>query len=179
VSSNKIDDIFLVLKYRMDKYMRQDTKSCTHIKEVIDSIFTTSAVPINLDDIGIWELWDGVVGKKIAKHARPSSIKKGVLWVKVTDSIWLQELEFMTQVIKERINSKLQRQAIKKIRFRVGTPQDRIQIDKKKSRQENDQDLGPGRRKEMEEILARIKDKELRSSLRKIMMVAAKKGNIR
>ncbi|MFB0532235.1 MAG: DUF721 domain-containing protein [Desulfatiglandales bacterium] len=161
--------------------MRQDTKSCTHIKEVIDSIFTTSAVRINLDDIGIWELWDGVVGKKIAKHARPSSIKKGVLWVKVTDSIWLQELEFMTQVIKERINSKLQRQAIKKIRFRVGEPQDRIQTDKKRPRQEeeDDQDLTLEKRREMEEILARIKDKELRSSLRKIMMAAAKKGNIR
>lgn len=159
--------------------MRQDTKSGAHIREVIDSIFTTSAVPINLDDIGIWELWDGVVGKKIAKHARPSSIKKGVLWVKVTDSIWLQELEFMTQVIKERMNSKLQRQAIKKIRFRVGTPQDRIQIDKKRPRQEDDQDLTLEKRREMEEILARIEDKELRSSLRKIMMAAAKKGNVR
>ena len=94
----------------------------TPIKEVIDAIFTTSAFPINFDDMRIWKLWDGVVGKKIAEHARPFSIKKGILLVMVTDSIWLQELEFKTEDIKERLNGKLQRKAIKKIRFRVGRP---------------------------------------------------------
>jgi len=92
------------------------------IKEVIDTIFTTSALPINFDDMRIWKLWDAVVGKKIAEHARPFSIKKGILLVMVTDSIWLQELEFKTEGIKERLNNKLQRKAIKKIRFRVGIP---------------------------------------------------------
>ena len=95
---------------------------CTPIKEVIDTIFATSALPINFDDMRIWKLWDGVVGKKIAEHARPFSIKKGILLVMVTDSIWLQELEFKTEGIKEKLNSKLQRKAIKKIRFRVGIP---------------------------------------------------------
>jgi len=94
----------------------------TPIKEVINTIFTTSALPINFDDMRIWKLWDGVVGKKIAEHARPFSIKKGILLVMVTDSIWLQELEFKTEGIKEKLNSKLQRKAIKKIRFRVGIP---------------------------------------------------------
>ena len=94
----------------------------TPIKEVIDTIFTTSILPINFNDMRIWKLWDGVVGKKIAEHARPFSIKKGILLVMVTDSIWLQELEFKTEGIKERLNSKLQRKAVKKIRFRVGIP---------------------------------------------------------
>ena len=99
-----------------------NSTGCTPIKEVIDTIFATSALPINFDDMRIWKLWDGVVGKKVAEHARPFSIKKGILLVKVTDSIWLQELEFKTEGIKERLNSKLQRKAIKKIRLRVGTP---------------------------------------------------------
>ncbi len=111
--------------------MKQDKKEFTHIKEVIDDVFTTSAIPIDVDDTRIWKLWDGVVGKKIAKHARPSWIKKGVLLVKVTDSVWLQELEFKAETIKERLNSKLQREAIKKIRFRVGTYKDSKQINKK------------------------------------------------
>ena len=170
--------------------MRQDKKEFTHIKEVIDNIFTTSAIPIDVDDIRIWKLWDGVVGKKIAEHAipsfhvrgkkaRPSWIKKGVLMVKVTDNVWLQELEFKAETIKERLNSKLQREAIKKIRFRVGTPQDRKQINKKRSKQEDDQGLTPEKQREMDEILARIKDKEIRESLRQIMTIAAKKGNVR
>jgi len=104
--------------------MKQDKKSFIHIREVIDNI--TSTIPINFDDIRIWKVWDGVVGKKIAEHAQPSWIKKGVLMVKVTDSVWLQELEFMAEKIKEGLNAKIQREAIKKIRFRVGT----LQIEK-------------------------------------------------
>jgi hypothetical protein len=141
----------------------------THIKKVIDGIFKSSALPINLDDIRIWEIWDDVVGKRIAGHARPSWIKKGVLMVKVTDSVWLQDLEFKAETIKESLNRELQSEAIKKIRFRVGRPQDSRQKNAKRSKQEDDQHLALEEQGEMEEVLARIKDKELRSSLRKII----------
>ncbi len=151
----------------------------THIKEVIDDILGTSALPIDFDGVRIWKLWDGVVGKRIARHARPSWIKKGVLLVKVTDRVWLQELEFKAETIKESLNRKLQREAIKKIRFRVGTPQESKQISKKRSQQDHIQDLTPERQKKMEEILAQIKDKEMRESLRQIMILAAKKDNVR
>ncbi len=157
--------------------MRRDRKSSTHIKEVINNILT-GAVPINLDDIGIWKIWDGVVGKRIAKHARPSWIKKGALMVKVTDSVWLQELEFKAETIKEKLNSKLQRQAIKRIQFRVGEPQDSKQIEERVSRQEDRTDLTSEKQGKMEEILARIKDKELRSSFRKVIAAAKKKPRI-
>jgi hypothetical protein len=158
--------------------MKQDKKSFIHIKEVIDTIFATSGVPINFDDIRIWKVWEGVVGKKIAKHTRPSSIKKGVLLVKVSDSIWLQDLEFKAETIKEGLNKKLQREAVKKIRFKVGIPQDREQSYQRNSTQEDDQDLTPERQREIEEILARIKDKEIRESLRRIMIARTKKGDV-
>lgn len=92
----------------------------THIREVVDAIFGAQAYPIDFDDMKIWKLWDSAVGKSVAEHARPSSIKKGVLVVKVSDSVWLQELEFRAHEIKERINHALQREAIRKIRFKVG-----------------------------------------------------------
>ena len=100
--------------------MTSKTKSFTHIKEIIENIFATSALPINHDDVSIWKTWDVVVGEKIAQHARPSQIKKGVLLVKVTDSVWLQELEFMAESIRQGLNRELKREAVKKIRFRVG-----------------------------------------------------------
>jgi hypothetical protein len=89
--------------------------------------------------------------------------------VKVTDSVWLQDLEFKTETIKENLNRELQSEAIKKIRFRVGRPQDSRQKNAKRSKQEDDQHLALEEQGEMEEVLARIKDKELRSSLRKII----------
>jgi predicted nucleic acid-binding Zn ribbon protein len=160
--------------------MGKEKRSFTPIKEVIDNIFKSSVLHIDFDDMRIWKLWDGVVGKETAKHARPSWIKKGVLMVKVTDSVWLQDLEFKAEIIKECLNRKLQRKAIKRIRLRVGAPQaqESKQISKKRSQQEHIQDLTPERQRKMEEIIAQIKDKEIRESLRQ-MILAAKKDNVR
>ena len=92
----------------------------SHIREVVGAIFAAPSYPVDFEDMKLWKLWDNAVGKKIAKHARPSSIKRGVLVVKVSDSVWVQELEFRAHEIRERINRALQREAIKEIRFRIG-----------------------------------------------------------
>lgn len=156
--------------------MKRGKKSFIPLKEVIDDLFTSSVLPINLDDVRIWEVWDGVVGRRVAKHARPSQISKGVLIVKVTDSVWLHELEFMAETIREGLNSTLRRTAVKKIRFKVGVPQETKQLRKDKTEQGPDRTLAPEKQIEMNKILSRVKDKELRSSLRQFMRVAAKKA---
>ena len=155
--------------------MKRGKKSFVPLKEVIDDLFTSSALSLNLDDVKIWEVWDGVVGKRVAKHARPSQINKGVLIVKVTDSVWHHELEFMAETIREGLNSTLRRTAVKKIRFKVGVPQETKQLRKGKTEQGPDRTLSPEKQKEMNKVLSRVKDKELRSSLRQFMKVAAKK----
>jgi len=101
---------------------RKHRGELTHIRDVVEAIFALPNYPLDLEDMKLWKLWDEAVGAEIANHARPSSIKKGVLVVKVSDSVWLQELEFRAYEIIERINSALQRGAITKIRFRVGEP---------------------------------------------------------
>ena len=155
--------------------MKRRHKSLTPLKDVMEDLFASSVLPINLDDVKIWEVWDGVVGKRVAKHARPSQINKGVLIVKVSDSVWLQELEFMAETIREGLNSTLERTAVKKIRFKVGVPQETKQLRKEKPEQGRERALAPEKQTEMNKILSRVKDKELRSSLRQFMKVAAKK----
>ena len=159
--------------------MKRHIKSFTHIKEVIDDLFITSALRINLDDARIWKIWDRVVGKDIAEHARPSTINRGILLVKVTDSVWVQELEFMAETIKDKLNNRLRTDAVRKIRFKVGAPQENREITKGKSKQEIGQGPIAEEQRDMGEILARVKDKELRSSLGRFMKVAAKKDNVR
>jgi hypothetical protein len=156
--------------------MKRGKKSFTPLKDVMEDLFASSVLPINLDDVKIWEVWDGVVGKKVAKHARPSQINKGVLIVKVSDSVWLQELEFMAETIREGLNNGLQRTAVKKIRFKVGVPQETKQVRKGKTEQVPDRTLAPEKEIEMNKMLSRVKDKELRSSLRQFMKVAAKRA---
>ena len=51
-------------------------KGVAHIREVMDNLVGTSALPVDFGDAEIWKVWDAAVGAEIAHHARPSSIKK-------------------------------------------------------------------------------------------------------
>jgi len=93
----------------------------TPLKDIIATILRDSDLPFNLDDGRIFKVWDEVVGSAIARNAQPSWIKKGRLRVRVSDPIWLQELEFAGETIKEKLNEKLGRRAVERIEFRLGS----------------------------------------------------------
>ena len=100
--------------------MGDNDKSLTSLKEIISDLLGDSDLPFNPEDARLWEIWDETVGSIIADHAQPSWIRDGCLRVRVTDPIWLQELEFVSETIIEKINSRLARTAVKKIEFRIG-----------------------------------------------------------
>jgi hypothetical protein len=114
----------LVLKdFKLPPYgevMTTDRESMTPLKDIISNLLRDGGLPFNPDDANIWKVWDEVVGAAIAKNAQPSWIKSGRLKVIVSDPIWLQELEFLEESIREKLNERLARKAVEKIEFRVG-----------------------------------------------------------
>ncbi|NNG07506.1 MAG: DUF721 domain-containing protein [Desulfobacteraceae bacterium] len=101
--------------------MESKKKSLVSIKDVLSSLFSDSKLPFNPDDARIWKEWEGAVGAAIAKNAQPEWIKDGKLRVRVSDPIWLQELGFVEETIKEKLNRRLGRKAVDQIEFRLGT----------------------------------------------------------
>lgn len=95
--------------------------SMTPLKEVLDGLLSGSKLPFNPADAEIWDIWDEVVGPAIAEHAKPSNIKDKKLRVHVSEPIWLQELEYVAETIKDKLNTKLGRNSIEKIIFRLGS----------------------------------------------------------
>ena len=93
----------------------------TPLKDILKGLLSGANLKFNPADAEIWEVWDDVVGRAIAEHAQPSSITKKNLRVHVAEPIWLQELEFVADTIKERINTRLGRKAVDKIIFRLGS----------------------------------------------------------
>lgn len=73
-----------------------------------------------LDEYGVWPIWNDVVGKTIAVNAQPEKIRNGTLFVKVTSPVWMQQLQFMKQMIAEKLNQRLKREIVKNIFFVVG-----------------------------------------------------------
>ncbi len=100
--------------------MKKDKHSLTSLKDIIGNLLGNGSLPFNPKDADIWNYWDEVVGAAISKNIRPFRIKNGVLRVTVSDPIWLQELQFIEESIREKLNGKLGRKAVKRIEFRVG-----------------------------------------------------------
>jgi hypothetical protein len=100
--------------------MEKDRNSLTSLKDIIGNLLGNGSLPFNPDDAGIWKFWDEIVGSAVSKNARPSRIKNGMLRVTVSDPIWLQELQFIEESIREKLNEKLGRNAVKKVEFKIG-----------------------------------------------------------
>ena len=100
---------------------KEKKESFTSIKDILKGILAGSNLKFNPADAEIWEIWDEVVGQAIAEQAQPSNITQKKLWVRVAEPIWLQELEFVADTIKEKLNDKLGRKAIEKVIFRLGS----------------------------------------------------------
>lgn len=61
--------------------------------------------------------WPDVVGETIAAHSLPVGYKAGVLYVWVHNSVWLQQLVFMVDPIRKKINEHVGRNWVKRIRL--------------------------------------------------------------
>jgi len=100
--------------------MSQKKETLIPLKDIISGLLKDTDLPFNPADAGIWAVWEDAVGKGIADHTHPVWIKNGCLRVNVSDSIWLQELEYVKETVIEKLNGKLGRTAVQKIDFRFG-----------------------------------------------------------
>lgn len=64
--------------------------------------------------------WAEIVGRPVAAHTRPDSIKFRKLWVAAENSVWLQQLVFLKPVLFEKIKALPQGSLISDMGFRVG-----------------------------------------------------------
>jgi hypothetical protein len=87
---------------------------------VLDQSLKRLDLTPRLDQYGVWPIWNDVVGKTIARNAQPEKIRNGTLFVKVTSPVWMQQLQFMKEMIAEKLNQRLDGEVVKNIFFIVG-----------------------------------------------------------
>jgi hypothetical protein len=76
-----------------------------------------------LREAEIWRIWAEVVGATVAARAQPLRIINGTLAVAVSSAPWIQELRFMTGMIKEKLNSRLGGEVVREIVLKAGKVQ--------------------------------------------------------
>ena len=73
-----------------------------------------------LREAEIWRIWPDVVGAALAARACPVRIINGTLTVAVSSAPWMQELRFMTAMMKEKLNSRLGAEVVREIVLKAG-----------------------------------------------------------
>jgi len=90
------------------------------IGEILSSAFRKRGLGGRLEENAILKLWPKAVGAQIAAQTEPECLRSGTLFVKTTSSVWVQQLHFMKDDIRNKLNDLGGKTAVKEIHFTVG-----------------------------------------------------------
>lgn len=75
----------------------------------------------------LWTRWAEIVGDQIAKHASPSSLRDGVLRLRVESPTWATEIGYLGEDIRSRVNAALRTDTVREVRAWVGSRNEPVQ----------------------------------------------------
>lgn len=149
------------------------------IGEILPSILSRMGIIKGIEQGKAVVFWENIVGDDIARHAKPFKVKKGILYVEVTSSVWVHELQMMEPEIRNKINKYLEKNIINKIRFyparssrlfkKIDTEE--IKIAPKVNK------LSENQKKEIDKISSQIADEDLKEHFEKAMESQVKTKN--
>lgn len=91
---------------------------------ILSSILPHVASAERLQEYRVWEVWEAAVGRPVARKAQPSKIQRGKLFVTVSNSAYLQEMQFYKAHIRDAVNRRLDAPVVKDIFFVLGRVQE-------------------------------------------------------
>jgi len=149
-------------------------KKIHRIDKVLRKTLHRLDLDVKLEGYRIWLLWSDIVGEQIAKRTQPERLRNRILFVRVSSSTWMQELQTMKQMLLERIDKVIKGAVIEDIRFSLGEviPPTSASSPIEPEVESEEIRLSP----EMEAHLGQIQDSELKCLMRSIMMKQAGKS---
>jgi predicted nucleic acid-binding Zn ribbon protein len=102
-------------------------KSLLQGSEVLQRLFENGKSPLSEQFLRwkIWGQWKTIVGPTIGEHTEPVGYSQGLLYVWVKNSTWLQQLYFVKDEMRKKVNAEVGYNYAKDIRFtmdRRGVP---------------------------------------------------------
>jgi len=150
---------------------RAGPKKLQKIGEILERVLKKRGIRIPAEDGRLKDAWNRTVGPMIAVQTCPGQVRGGTLFVKVATSIWMHQLQFLKDDILERLKNQWGEELIERLHFSVG------HIGSPVTSKTGDDFFHPTARllkkrdKTMiEESLAEVKDPELQTILRRVMI---------
>ena len=138
--------------------------------DILQKVLRKHRIPVQTADQGLRKTWMDAVGPKIAAYTRPEAVRRNVLFIKVANSVWMQQLHFLKQDILEKINRANAQNPIQNIFFSLD--ETAAPAPETKRPQAPSQDASALRSRDrilIEKSVAAIADAELRDILQRVM----------
>ncbi|MDD2365423.1 MAG: DUF721 domain-containing protein [Desulfuromonadaceae bacterium] len=91
-----------------------------HLSRIVRDNLAGAGLSATLQEAEIWRVWPDVVGDTLSSRAQPLRIINGTLTVAVSSAPWMQELRFMTALLKEKLNNSLGGEVVREIVLKTG-----------------------------------------------------------
>jgi hypothetical protein len=105
--------------------MRRPPGVFSRVADVLGTVLKRVDPDQQMHAYRIWTFWNDEVGAGIAQRAQPTRFRNGILFVTVATHSWMQELQFMKEEIRARLNTRLDANLVRDMFFvvgQVGTP---------------------------------------------------------
>jgi hypothetical protein len=140
------------------------------IDSILEKTLKKHHIPLKMEDRRLQDAWLRAVGSKIAAQTKPDCIKKAILFIKVANSAWLQQLHFMKREIIEKFNDLHQTEPVQDIFFAIGEIAAPAAVKTDQVYGADEMPALKARDKKMiEKSLSAIADEELRDILKRAM----------
>lgn len=92
-------------------------KRFARVGDLLPTVLKSIGLGQRLKEQEILGIWAQVVGEEVAARTQPLRVDRGVLYVRVDHSAWLQELHFMEKEILKKLKEKAPDIELVRIRF--------------------------------------------------------------
>lgn len=97
------------------------TRSAKSVADVLPKVLGGLRMDRRQAEAEIMKVWNSLIDPNVVKHAQPTGLNKGTLFVTVDNSVWLAEIvRYRKREILERIQNSFGKDLVVKISFRVG-----------------------------------------------------------
>jgi hypothetical protein len=137
---------------------------------VLQGILKKHNIFFDSEEQRLLEVWQKAVGPQISVQTRPDRLKRNTLFVKVSSSVWMQQLHILKQEIIEKINQLIGKELIKNVHFSIGEVPSTMPTNSYSSSFSPDSyPLKDKDKKLIEKSISSVEDPELKEILRRVM----------
>jgi hypothetical protein len=148
------------------------------IHSILEKTLKGLEIDLPIRTYSILGAWKEIVGEAVAGQTQPRAVRNRILFIDVSHSTWLQQLQFLKPTLLEKINAFLGEPPIKDIRFKLGkiSPTHPAPSKPHVWREES---LDEPTLKRIEGLVEKIDDEETRRVLRDLLTKGAKQERYR